>query len=306
MSKRCTGRKLGPHSEETKEKIRAAHRGKKLSPEHKKKIGESIRGTIKSPETRARISASNKGKKHSEATRKMFSLMRKGKPGRKHPPDCPCCVARRGKPRPNAEAVRRANERRRLPEPIRIGRRKAISRVVTLRNRYGITVEEYDRLLVLQEGVCAICKRPCPSGKRLAVDHSHETGEVRGLLCRKCNRGIGLFHDSLDLLKSALTYLDRYLQIPVTRGFRATKGRDYNLKYKYGITVDTFNWLLEYQKQACAICLKEAHPGKHLYVDHDHSTDRVRGLLCNHCNLGLGHFDTDSLKRSIFYLEGKC
>jgi hypothetical protein len=162
-----------------------------------------------SASTRAKLSASNKGKNRSDAIRMKFSIMRKGKPGRKHPPDCPCCVRRRGKPRPNAEAIRRANEKRKLPEPIRVSRRKAINRVCTLRARYGITIEEYDQLLVLQEGVCAICKKSCTSGKRLAVDHDHESGIVRGLLCRKCNRGIGLFHDSLELLQSAANYLNR-------------------------------------------------------------------------------------------------
>jgi hypothetical protein len=110
----------------------------------------------------------------------------------------------------------------------------------------------------------------------------------------------------LELVRSALTYLDRDLQVPVIRSSCATKSRTYNLKYKYGITVGTFNWLLEYQKKVCAICLKEAPTGKHLYVDHDHTTKRIRGLLCNHCNLGLGHFDIDSLRRAASYLEGKC
>lgn len=57
-----------------------------------------------------------------------------------------------------------------------------------LRNRYGITPEDYDRMLEEQGGVCAICEGACPTGRRLAVDHDHETGRVRGLLCVNCNQ----------------------------------------------------------------------------------------------------------------------
>lgn len=72
---------------------------------------------------------------------------------------------------------------------------------------YGITIEEYDRLLTEQGDACAICREPCPSGRRLAVDHDHETGAVRGLLCGPCNIAIGLMRDSLELLDAAMGYL---------------------------------------------------------------------------------------------------
>ncbi len=62
------------------------------------------------------------------------------------------------------------------------------SRKWSLSKRYGITVEEYEDLLKSQDGVCAICKMPCVTGKRLHVDHDHMTGEIRGLLCYRCNR----------------------------------------------------------------------------------------------------------------------
>lgn len=83
-----------------------------------------------------------------------------------------------------------------------------------LRTRYGISKADYDSLLALQGGVCAICKLPeemidpqTVKTKRLAVDHDHVSGKVRGLLCRKCNALIGLAHDSRDLLSSAIAYL---------------------------------------------------------------------------------------------------
>lgn len=59
-----------------------------------------------------------------------------------------------------------------------------------LKNRYGITLEQYERMLEQQGGVCALCDQPCSTGQNLSVDHCHETGEVRGLLCRRCNTAI--------------------------------------------------------------------------------------------------------------------
>lgn len=75
-----------------------------------------------------------------------------------------------------------------------------------LRHRFGITLFEYQKLLKKQRGVCWICKKK-PGRKRLAVDHDHKTGKVRGLLCAHCNQGLGLFNDSIKLLKQALRYL---------------------------------------------------------------------------------------------------
>lgn len=74
--------------------------------------------------------------------------------------------------------------------------------------RYGLTVEQYDEMLERQGHVCGICGKG-PSGKRrLAVDHDHETGGVRGLLCGECNMGIGKFKDDPELLRAALRWVD--------------------------------------------------------------------------------------------------
>jgi len=78
--------------------------------------------------------------------------------------------------------------------------------------RYGLTPEAYDAMLAEQAGVCAICRRPeraTALGKiiPLAVDHDHRTGAVRGLLCRDCNRAIGLFVDDPEILAAAMAYL---------------------------------------------------------------------------------------------------
>lgn len=80
----------------------------------------------------------------------------------------------------------------------------------TLEKTYGITAEDYERLLAFQGGACAICGRKPSGTKRLAVDHDHQTGAVRGLLCagdNGCNRGIGAFHDEARMVWTAYVYL---------------------------------------------------------------------------------------------------
>lgn len=70
---------------------------------------------------------------------------------------------------------------------------------------YGISENEYQKLLKQQKGVCKICKKS--DFRRLGIDHSHKTGKIRGLLCQKCNAGLGMFLDSVKALKAAIKYL---------------------------------------------------------------------------------------------------
>lgn len=73
---------------------------------------------------------------------------------------------------------------------------------------FGITRERYEELLALQDGRCAICLRS-PRSQRLAVDHDHKTGEVRGLLCKVCNhRLLGAAKDNIETLRRAVNYLE--------------------------------------------------------------------------------------------------
>lgn len=76
-------------------------------------------------------------------------------------------------------------------------------------SRYNITYAEYLVMLEDQNNVCRICLENCPTGKRLSVDHCHITGIVRGLLCTRCNMGLGYFKDNEDLLLEAIEYLRR-------------------------------------------------------------------------------------------------
>ncbi len=75
--------------------------------------------------------------------------------------------------------------------------------------KFRLTIEDYENLLQSQNGVCAICKQACATGRRLAVDHCHQTGNVRGLLCGKCNRGLGYFKDDASLIYQAYNYLSQ-------------------------------------------------------------------------------------------------
>lgn len=75
-----------------------------------------------------------------------------------------------------------------------------------LRTKYKLTPAEYDELLRRQDGVCAICYRG-NNGKRFHVDHCHDQGHVRGLLCSPCNTGIGHFQDNTSRLERAIEYI---------------------------------------------------------------------------------------------------
>jgi hypothetical protein len=73
--------------------------------------------------------------------------------------------------------------------------------------RFGLGVEDYDAMLMHQDGGCAICRRPPDPSRRLAVDHCHATGRVRGLLCGTCNTALGQMRDDPELLRRAIEYL---------------------------------------------------------------------------------------------------
>jgi adenine-specific DNA methylase len=72
---------------------------------------------------------------------------------------------------------------------------------------YGITQEQFDEMKNNQNNLCAICKNELDHGKNTCVDHCHTTNKVRGILCAKCNFGLGQFNDSIQRLKSAIDYI---------------------------------------------------------------------------------------------------
>jgi len=84
-------------------------------------------------------------------------------------------------------------------------RRVKICRKTHLRLTYGISAQEYEEMVARQGGVCAICGRKFD--KPLHVDHCHATNVIRGLLCRKCNTGLGCYEDNPTFMQRAGAYL---------------------------------------------------------------------------------------------------
>lgn len=94
---------------------------------------------------------------------------------------------------------------------------RAKEREANIRRLYGMSAAAFDELLASQDGMCAntACRKPHVEerGKRLCVDHDHRTGEVRGLLCNNCNRGMGLLGDDPERLIAAARYLLKWRDI---------------------------------------------------------------------------------------------
>lgn len=96
----------------------------------------------------------------------------------------------------------------------RVTRKKTNQPVVHL---LGLTQDEYNRKFEAQGGVCAICGQPetgtagvYKTPRRISIDHNHDTGQIRDLLCYQCNSGLGYFKDNPELLEKAANYLKRW------------------------------------------------------------------------------------------------
>lgn len=133
----------------------------------------------------------------------------------KHEYRCRVCERKRRKEwasRPETKEMRRKyakNRYRNIPHA------HLNSRRCLLRSDYGLTLEEYNRMAAEQDEVCAICGKPETIKNRftkryLSVDHNHQTGKIRGLLCSKCNSVIGYAKDSITTLKNTIKYLEKY------------------------------------------------------------------------------------------------
>ena len=85
--------------------------------------------------------------------------------------------------------------------------RKELIKDYQLKHKFGISLEHYNELLNNQNNSCKICRTQCKTGRMLAVDHNHKTGNIRGLLCSCCNRALGLLQDDVHLLEESIKYL---------------------------------------------------------------------------------------------------
>lgn len=86
-----------------------------------------------------------------------------------------------------------------------------------MKSKYGIEKEEYLQKLVSQGGLCKICLEPetdidkrTGRVKNLSIDHNHETGQIRGLLCRKCNTSLGLLREDKKIIQNMINYIDEH------------------------------------------------------------------------------------------------
>src|SRR5215471_6051774 len=87
-----------------------------------------------------------------------------------------------------------------------LDRDKTKKRDQQLRRDYGISLQDFDAILAHQGGACAICRERFTRTPH--VDHDHDTRVVRGLLCSQCNRGLGCFDDDVEIMESAVEYLE--------------------------------------------------------------------------------------------------
>jgi hypothetical protein len=181
-----------------------------------------------------------------------------------------------------------------------------------LQRKFGISLDDYNKISENQGGVCAICSSAHSKTKRsgLHLDHNHETGTVRGLLCFHCNTGLGHFKDNIEFLKSAILYI-----VKSSKSDRDIFGRSAmsTISYRQQIQFrrvlrlgkEEYEKVLLMQNGKCGICKSVLENGIDSHLDHDHVTGKVRGFLCHNCNLGVGKLgdSPESLSRAIEYLE---
>lgn len=112
----------------------------------------------------------------------------------------------------------RLSTKRRNPESIKNGQKRYYNShkekymAYKMKDAYGLELNDYYALVTKQNGLCAICgekpKQITGKSRRLHIDHDHATGKIRGLLCHKCNNGLGCMDDNIQKLESAIKYLN--------------------------------------------------------------------------------------------------
>lgn len=107
------------------------------------------------------------------------------------------------------ECIACTKERRQRWWKSELGRRSSAN--TKLKARFGVTIEEYEAMVLAVGGHCQICGVDVSyNGHRLALDHNHQTGHLRGILCKACNAGIGRLKDDPALLRRAADYIERH------------------------------------------------------------------------------------------------
>lgn len=195
---------------------------------------------------------------------------------------------------------------------------KERTREYDLLSNHNLSTSSYNEMLDSQEGKCAICGEiDGTSNRRLYVDHCHNTNNIRGLLCVKCNSLLGQVNDSVLILHYMTVYILLYKQMkyyePLPKKRLKYNGlskreSDYRslLKCRYGITPELYDEIYNTQGESCATCgIHQSQLNIRLCIDHNHNNNQVRGLLCNKCNRALG-FANDNvalIHKAMFYLS---
>ena len=165
-------------------------------------------------------------------------------------------------------------------------KRKQLQRDQYLEREFGFLPGDIEKISKSQNHKCLICDET----KKLVPDHSHKTYLNRGLLCIFCNGNLGWYENNP---------IQEYLNKPEWKfmfPWLSTRNqRDYKLRYDHNICLDDFEMMFKAQNGVCGICFKICTTGRNLAVDHDHQTQRIRGLLCSSCNMKLGWFDDNSI-----------
>jgi hypothetical protein len=119
-------------------------------------------------------------------------------------------------------------------------------------------------------------------------------------ICSKCKVNKTFSNFSKDITKPDGRY-------PSCRSCRKKSEENYYLKVKYNLSIEAYEGMVRSQNGVCAICKKFSLNGCRLVVDHDHISGRIRGLLCDNCNLALGLFkdSLETLSSAFDYLENK-
>lgn len=199
---------------------------------------------------------------------------------------------------------------------------KRAARDWALKKRFGITLDEYEALLDKQGGCCAICGGgPGAKGKSYAVDHDHPTGKIRGILCSKCNRGLGYAGESLQIFGRIVEYLVKWAVAEVDcvgRTVEEAKALIERAKFRLAtysdkrirraaleVSVEVVDRMIADRNNRCDICLQEFPSGERPALDHDHKTGMIRGVLCKKCNWTIGAFkdSAEVIQKAIEYLK---
>ena len=187
-------------------------------------------------------------------------------------------------------------------------RMKELSRGSSLKKKYNLSIDNYQRMIEQQNNKCAICSNGETNTFKgnivyLSVDHDWKTGKVRELLCKNCNTSLGNLNEDISLFYKCIKYLKKHQEDKEESKYINLKKDGFTVTYQ--LTTEEYKRRIEQQGGVCAIC-RNGETKKHknklskLSLDHNHKTGKVRELLCKNCNTSLGNLNDDI---SLFY---KC